>query len=54
VWEVGGAGRPANSTPPPVFKPFPPQKVNFGVYVKLNLGREASPARPAQEKAEKY
>ena len=43
VWEVGGAGRPANFTPPPVFKPFPPEKL-CEVFKFVNLGREASPA----------
>jgi len=27
--EVGGAGKPANSTPPPDFRPFPPEKLYF-------------------------
>jgi len=40
VWEVGGAGRPANSTPPPVFRPFPPEKlfiIEFWVRGLTNL-----------------
>jgi len=25
-WEVSGVGNPANSTSPPLLKPFPPEK----------------------------
>jgi len=27
-WEVSGVGKPANSTSPPLLKPFPPEKYN--------------------------
>ena len=44
--------RPANSTSPPDFRPFPPEKLI--IIMCINFGCEVSPPRPARGRTEKF
>jgi len=43
--------RPANSTSPPDFRPFPTEKL---IIMRINFGYEVSPSRPARGRTEKF